>query len=86
MVPLLGLLFLIITDVLLQPLFGHGTKDPVTYQQTSNGELFYIDDPEVNVVAIATTEESIPQLASPAVSGWFFLTGYWSHCHQRHLM
>lgn len=64
----------------MQPLFGHGSKDPVTYQQTSNGELFYIDDPEVNVVTMATTEESTPQLASPSVSAeWLAVEGVpWS--------
>ena len=54
---------------LVQPLFGHGAQDPVTYQQTSNGELFCVDDPEIDVVAMATTEESMPQLTSPTVNG-----------------
>jgi len=49
--------------------FGHGAMEPVAYQQTSNGELFYVDDAEVDVVAMATTEENIPQLASPLVNG-----------------
>ena len=52
-----------------QPVFGHGAKEPVTYQETSNGELFYVEDTEVDVVAMATAEENVPQLASPAVNG-----------------
>jgi len=69
-------LLIVITNTehtLFQPLFGHGGKEPVTYQQTSNGELFCIDDTEVNVVAMATAEENIPQLASPSVNGSFLL-------------
>jgi len=56
-----------------QPLFGHGAMEPVAYQQTSNGELFYVDDAEIDVVAMATTEQNIPQLASPSVNGRLFL-------------
>jgi len=46
----------------------------VTYQQTGNGELFFVDDPGVNVIAMATADESIPQLTPPSVSGRLFLT------------
>jgi len=58
---------------MFQPVFGHGAVEPVVYQQTSNGELFYVDDVEVDVVAMATAKENIPQLTSPSVNGRFFL-------------
>jgi len=49
--------------------------DPVTYQQTSNSELFCVDDSEVDVVAMATTDENLPQLATPTVNGRLIITG-----------
>jgi len=60
---------------LFQPLFGHGCMEPVSYQQTSNNELFSVDDSEVDVVAMATTEENLPQLATPTVNGRLLITG-----------
>ena len=53
-----------------QPIFGYGCNEAgVTFQQTKEGELFFAEDKEIDLVSFALSEDHPPRLGSTTVKG-----------------
>ena len=53
-----------------KPIYGYGSSEAgIGFQQTREGEIFLVDDKEVDLVSIAMTEEHPASLGATVVKG-----------------